>query len=174
MAPTNFVRIFRVLNEAEVRYVLVGGLAAVLHGVDRLTADIDLVIDLTPGEAEKAIRALTGAGLRANIPVDPLGFADPDTRRAWVADKGMRVLSFWDPAGGAPVVDLFAEHPVDFEGLWARAEVVDLGGVTCPLASREDLIAIKEAAGRDADRADAERLRDLQQGKEGDHDRSDD
>ncbi len=79
----------------------------------------------------------------------------------------MRVLSFWDPAGGAPVVDLFAEYPVDFEGLWSRSEAVDLGGVTCPLASREDLIAIKEAAGRAGDRADAERLRDLHERKEG-------
>lgn len=161
MAPTDFARIFHLLNAAEVRFVLVGGLAAVLHGVDRLTADIDLVVDLAPEQAGKAVQALSQAGFEANIPADPMGFADPETRTAWIAEKGMRVLSFWDPSGQAPTVDLFAEYPRDFEGLLSRATWVDLGGVRCPLVSREDLVAIKEATGRARDREDAERLRQL-------------
>lgn len=52
-----FGPIFRALNEAEVRYVIVGGLATVLHGHTRLTLDIDLVVDLEPSEAKKAIQA---------------------------------------------------------------------------------------------------------------------
>ena len=56
-----FEPLFDALNAAEVRYVVVGGLAAVLHGHARLTADIDLVVDLTPDEAKKAIQTLTRA-----------------------------------------------------------------------------------------------------------------
>jgi hypothetical protein len=43
--PTDFLRVLRAFQDSQIRYVLVGGLAVLLHGVDRLTAAIDLVID---------------------------------------------------------------------------------------------------------------------------------
>jgi hypothetical protein len=64
--------------------VVVGGFATVLHGYARLTADIDLVIDLVPDEARKAIETLTRIGFRPRVPVEPLVFADPAVRRQWL------------------------------------------------------------------------------------------
>ena len=51
-----FIPIFQLLNEAKVRYVVVGGIATILHGYVRLTADVDLVIDL-----HKRVRAPFGS-----------------------------------------------------------------------------------------------------------------
>jgi hypothetical protein len=51
-----FEPVFLALNNAEVRYVVVGGLATVLHGYARLTADIDLVVDLAPRFALPRLR----------------------------------------------------------------------------------------------------------------------
>jgi tRNA nucleotidyltransferase/poly(A) polymerase len=51
-----FEPLFDALNRAHVRYVVVGGVALVLHGYPRLTVDVDLVVDLAPEEADKAIR----------------------------------------------------------------------------------------------------------------------
>ncbi|MBI5500125.1 MAG: hypothetical protein HY907_07765 [Deltaproteobacteria bacterium] len=64
------------LNRGGVRYVIVGGLATVLHGFPRLTADIDLVVDLQPAEARRAIEALLRLGFRPRPPVDPYDFAE--------------------------------------------------------------------------------------------------
>jgi len=47
------------LNRARVRYLVVGGVAVVLHGYLRTTADLDLVIDLAPDNALQAVKALT-------------------------------------------------------------------------------------------------------------------
>ena len=58
-----FAPLFEALNMSNIRYVVVGGLATVLHGYVRLTVDIDLAVDLTPDEAEKAISTLTTLGL---------------------------------------------------------------------------------------------------------------
>ena len=49
-----FLRAIEVLNRHAVRYVIVGGLAAYLHGTRRVTVDLDIVVDLRPEEARKA------------------------------------------------------------------------------------------------------------------------
>lgn len=102
-----FEPIFDALNRHDVRYVVVGGVAVVLHGPPRLTADLDLAVDLSPGEGGKAIDALVGLGLRPRAPVDPSGFDDPGTRARWAAERGMRVFSMWDPGEPMRAVDLF-------------------------------------------------------------------
>jgi len=154
--------LFETLNRAGVRYVLVGGVATVLHGFARLTADVDLVVDLTPAEARKAIDALVGLGLRPRPPVDPVAFADADVRESWVRDRGMRVFSLWDPSQPMREVDLFVEHPIDFEELFARAEIVSLDTTTVRVASIPDLIALKRLANRPQDVADIEALEAIQ------------
>jgi hypothetical protein len=58
-----YVPVFEALNDMQVRYVVVGGLATVLHGYARLTADIDLMVDLEPEELRKSIDALAGHGM---------------------------------------------------------------------------------------------------------------
>jgi hypothetical protein len=68
--------VFDALNRAGVRYVVVGGVAVVLHGHARLTADLDLAIDLSDVPARKAIEALMDLGLEPRAPVNPLAFAD--------------------------------------------------------------------------------------------------
>ena len=155
--------LFETLNRADVRYVVVGGVATVLHGFARLTADVDLVVDLAPIEARKAIAALVGLGLRPRPPVDPAAFADAITRESWIRDKGMRVFSLWDPTQPMREVDLFVEHPVEFEGLFARAEIVSLDTTTVRVASIADLIALKRLASRPQDLADIEALEAIQQ-----------
>jgi hypothetical protein len=57
-----FERVFRLLNEHDIRYVIVGGIAVILHGSPRLTADLDIIIDLEPMSARRAIEALQTAG----------------------------------------------------------------------------------------------------------------
>jgi hypothetical protein len=53
-----FEKVFRLLNEHEIRYVIVGGIAVILHGNPRLTADLDIIIDLEPAQARIAIEVL--------------------------------------------------------------------------------------------------------------------
>ena len=87
-----FEPIFEALNDGDVRYVVVGGVATVLHGFARLTADLDLIIDLEPAEAKKALAALHGLGFQPRPPVTLDDFADAAKRRQWIETKGLRVF----------------------------------------------------------------------------------
>lgn len=153
-----FEPLFKALNDAGVRYVVVGGLAVVLHGHARLTVDVDLVVDLDEGEALRAIDALVGLGLRPRAPVRARDFADQTVRSAWIRDRGMQVFSMFDPSNPMRVVDLFVDHPIPFETLWSRSEVLELQGTTVRVAAIPDLIHLKRLAGRPQDLADIEQL----------------
>lgn len=156
-----FDTLFKILDDADVRYIVVGGLAVVLHGHARLTADLDLIIDLDPGEARRAISALVDAGFRPQVPVPPEQFADPATRRSRIRDKGMRVFSMSDPENSMRIVDLFVENPIPFDELLSRSEVLHLQTASVRIAAIDDLIRLKEMAGRPKDLDDIEKLHEI-------------
>jgi hypothetical protein len=162
--PTDIHGLFAMLEAARLRYVLVGGLALVLHGVDRLTADVDLAVDLTPEEALKLIETLDGAGYRPAVPVDPRQLADPATRELWYRERNMRVFSYWDSTGTRPTVDIFIASPIPFEELWQHAVRIEIGAeLRVTVASVAHLIRLKALAGRPQDLSDIERLRAIQE-----------
>ncbi len=153
-----FEPVFAALAAADARYVVVGGLATVLHGFARLTADIDLIVDLEPPELEKTLTVFEALSLRPRAPVSLRDFANPDARGMWIEEKGMTVFSLWDPDRPMLELDLFAENPIPFGELWARSEVVALTGITVRIAGIDDLISLKRLAGRAQDLQDIEAL----------------
>jgi hypothetical protein len=167
MAGGDLERIFAALQAARVRYLVVGGVALVLHGHPRFTADLDLVLALDPPNVLAAVRALSELGYRPRAAVDAERFADAETRRRWIEDKRMIVFTLWSPDLPATEVDLFAEEPFPFDEAYARAMRADLGEVQATVASIADLIALKRRSGRPKDLGDVEVLLALARDGEG-------
>lgn len=169
--------VLEALNRAQVRYLVVGGVAVVLHGYLRTTADLDLVIQLERENVLRAMDALAALGYRPRAPVDPRSFADGETRRQWVQEKNLMVFSLWSPARPALEVDVFVEEPFDFDKVQSRALLVPLDRIEAPVIALEDLLALKRSAGRTVDRDDVAALEALRadddpKTPEVDHDRS--
>jgi hypothetical protein len=157
-------QVLAALEAERVRYLVVGGVAVVLHGHLRTTADLDLVVELDPDNARRAISALAGLGFRARAPVPAEQFADPAARRAWVEEKGLTVFSLWSDRFPELEVDLFVNEPFAFADAHSRAVRVPLDTVTVTVVSLDDLIELKRAAGRPIDLADVEALRAIAAG----------
>ena len=156
-----YLPLFNALNDARVQYVVVGGLATVLHGYARMTADVDLVINLEPAEAEKAVNALLRLGLKPRLPVDPMQFANAETRAVWIKEKHMLVFSFYDPANPLRIVDLFVHEPIPFKDLSQRAVTMNIDGTPVPVCDIADLIELKRRAARPRDIDDIAHLQEL-------------
>ena len=77
------------LDRAEVDTVVVGGVAVVLRGHARMTVDLDLALDLAPGNVLAVLDVLTNAGLVPRLPVPAAQFADADVRRSWVEERNL-------------------------------------------------------------------------------------
>jgi hypothetical protein len=156
-----FEPVLAALDGAGVRFVVVGGVAVVLHGHPRMTADLDLVIDLAAEPASRAISALVALGMEPRLPVDPHQFADADIRRAWADERGLSAFTMLDPQEPLLEVDLLARPPLPFDELWDQATTVHLGGKPVRIASIDHLIAMKKAVGRPQDLADIAALEAL-------------
>lgn len=161
-----FEPIFAALNAAGSRFVVVGGVAVVLQGYARLTADLDLVIDLDPEPAHRALDALSALGFEPRAPVPAEQLADPERRRQWIEEKGMEVFSLYARDNPLLTVDLFVEPPLPFVELWSQADRVRIGEVEVRVASIPHLVQMKQRAGRPQDCEDIARLQEIQHDRE--------
>jgi predicted nucleotidyltransferase len=157
----NFLQILQQLRDANVQFVIVGGVAASLHGGSRVTFDLDLVPSLEPSSWQAAVDLLWGLGARPRIPEPRERICDPTNVRRWREEKGMLALNFRTPDGGLEV-DLLVAASDDFEGLRQRAVSLTYQGHEFLVASIGDLIELKARAGRPQDLLDIDELRAIQ------------
>jgi hypothetical protein len=157
---TTFDAIFSALDSTGVRYVVVGGVAVNLHGYQRFTKDVDLVIELIPEGTIRALEALQAIGYFPRLPVEIADFANPAVRASWVRDKGMMVFQLHNDANHQSI-DVFADYPLDFGSLWRDSVAVELGASSTRIASIDHLITMKERAARPQDMIDIDMLRKL-------------
>ena len=146
------------LSGAGVRYLVVGGVAVVLHGYLRTTADLDLVIDLEAVNLTKAIDVLENAGFHPRPPVPLRALADLEQRQRWIAEKNLQVLSLWHPAIPGFELDLFVKEPFVFDDAYGRASIARIDSSDVTVVSIDDLINMKRAAGRPRDQEDVQAL----------------
>jgi hypothetical protein len=155
--------IVRTLNEAEVRYLVVGGLAVAAHGYGRLTFDIDLVVQLEPANVRRAIEALRSLGYDSLVPEPAEAFAEAEIREQWIRDKHMVVFQLHSEEHRETRIDLFASEPFDFETEYAEAKLGELApGLEVPFVRLDTLIRMKEDAARAKDLEDIVQLKLVQ------------
>lgn len=162
MRLTTLEAVVRALNEARVRFIMVGGLAVVAHGYGRLTQDVDLVLDLESDAVRRAFDALGSLGYRPRVPVNAAGLADPAQRERWIQDKGMTVLNFDSDAHRDTPIDVFVTEPFEFDEEYTSSQILEIApGVEVHVVRLMTLLRMKDAAGRPQDVADAHELRRL-------------
>ncbi len=156
--------IVRALNEAMVRYLIVGGVAVIAHGYERLTKDLDLVIGLEHGNITAALAALEAIDYHMAVPESPADFARPEVRERWRCEKGMIVLKLWSDLHRRTPIDIFIYEPFNFDLEYAAARRENvLGALQAPIVRYETLIEMKKTAGRPQDLADISDLNRLQE-----------
>jgi hypothetical protein len=162
MRVASFERVAGALAKHEVRYLLVGGMAAIAHGLNRTTVDLDFVVQLAPDNVRRAMMAFAEIGYRPQAPVRAEDFADSEIRRQWIVAKQMIVFQLVADVPDAYPVDVFVAEPFDFDREWATSPQVELApDLFVPVLNLPRLLALKLAAGRPNDLDDVRRLQKL-------------
>lgn len=156
-----YLAILNALHDHRVDFVIVGGVAAALHGGSRMTFDLDVAPSLAPDSWQAVVDLLWSLGARPRIPEPLERIRDVEQVRRWRREKGMLALNFRTPDGGTEV-DLLVGENDGFEALRQRAIAVTVDQRTFLVACIDDLIAMKRRAGRPRDLLDIAELRGLQ------------
>lgn len=158
---SGFLEILNQLHDDHVEFVIVGGVASSLHGGSRVTFDLDIVPSLAPDSWRAAVDRLWTLGARPRIPETVERIRDVEHVRRWRSDMGMLALNF-RTSNGSTEVDLLVGESDRFEELRQRAVAVEVDGRTFFVASIDDLISMKQRAGRPQDLLDIAELQDIQ------------
>jgi hypothetical protein len=136
--------VFRYFQKHKVKYLVIGGIASVLHGVPRATFDLDILIEATLDNAKHLLDALMDAGLAT---------ASLTTPEEILAHE---ITIFKDKVR----IDVQTSIPgASFEEAWKRCVVMKYQGQEFFVISKTDLISSKRAAGRDVDLEDVRLLK---------------
>jgi len=137
------IGVFKSFQQHEVKYVVIGGIAAVLYGVPRATFDLDILIEASRENVRRLLAALLDAGLgtAALTNVDEI--------------LSNEITIFKDRLR----IDVQTSTPgLGFEDAWKRRETMRYEGQAFYVVSFGDLISAKRAAGRDVDLEDVRLL----------------
>ena len=157
-----YLDLFATLHRHQVEYVLIGGLAVALHGIERNTMDIDLCIVISPDNLRRMIEAAKELNLSPVLPVPLETLNQIDTLRQWHQQRNLQAFALRTPDLAGVTLDLLLFPPVAPADMCQRAVRLDVSGIPIQLASVDDLIALKQSVGRPIDLADIEHLKRLQ------------
>jgi hypothetical protein len=158
----NMFELLKMLSEAKVEFVLVGGLAVALRGYQRVTMDVDVVLAMDEENVRRFLSAAKASGLQPTIPVAIESLAKPELIEQWYRDKGMLAFSLCGSQAMATVIDILVKPVVSFVDLRRAATMVEVGSISIPVASIDHLILMKTGTGRSKDAIDIEELRKIQ------------
>jgi len=147
----DFLDFISLCNQYNVKYLVIGGYAVGIHGYPRLTKDLDISVQISEDNAEKVVQVINDFGLGS------LRLKKDDFLKA----------NFVTQLGYEPVrIDILNDlDAVSFEDAWKNKKVVTMFDVPINFIGLDELIIIKEKAGRKQDIADIDKLKKRNQHK---------
>lgn len=157
-----YLDLFAALNR-KVDYVLIGGLAIALHGIERATMDIDVTVAMTSDNLASLVGTARELGMTPVLPVPLDALSDLDQLAQWHRERNLEAFALRAPGLAGVTLDVLLYPPVDYADMRSRAVRFQAGNVPVVVASIDDLISMKQAVGRPIDLADIEHLKRLKE-----------
>lgn len=132
------------LASSGVEFIVCGGVACVLHGVDRTTLDLDIRVPDSDENFRRLVSVLRRRKMSSRIPEPIDAVCDRNNRSRWIREKGALVWTAQSP-DGLEQVDVFLSYPISWERLKEDASTMQIRGCPVAVSSREHLIQAKRA-----------------------------
>lgn len=158
-----FKKIIQELENRKIRYLIIGGVAVNLHGYSRITKDLDLMISFEKENVDQFINLVKDLGYTPKVPVDIKELADPNKREEWKKEKNMQVFSVRNPNDEFEYIDVMIQDHLDFEKAYKNRKIFTDDKISVSVISIDDLISLKQLAGRGRDLLDMKLLRKLKE-----------
>lgn len=156
----SLLEIVNVLNAKGVEYIIAGGVAVVLQGVERLTMDLDAAVSLDKENIENFLAAMKELKLQPRLPLPADSLLDSEKIRIMCEEKNALVFTFIDPNSPIRQVDFFLSKELSYEALKNDFEEMDLEGIKIKVLTKQKLVELKLRVNpmRDKDMTDIKEL----------------
>jgi hypothetical protein len=158
-----YLDLFSALQRHLVDYVLIGGLAISLHGIERSTMDIDVTVAMTPENLSALVNMARELDMKPVLPVALESLTNLEQLAQWHQERNLEVFSLKAPGPVGITLDVLLYPPVHFTDLQKNAITLNAGDVPVIVASIDDLITLKQAVGRPIDLEDIKHLKRLKE-----------
>lgn len=159
----DYLAIFSRFNATGIRYVVAGGMAVNLHGIPRMTYDIDLLLEMEDGNLEAFTAVMNEWGFRPRVPVELSDLAVREKREEWIHNKHMKALNLVNPRWAISEIDILIDVPISFVEAFEHARTFVLKDVAVPTVCIDHLIEMKQGTGRAQDVSDIEHLKRIRE-----------
>lgn len=156
-----FEKVFRELNKANVKYLVVGGVAVNLYGYLRFTGDLDLLILLNEINLQKIDKVMKKMKYSQRLPISIMDLQNRKQVMKWLKEKNLKAYTFNPPKNNLLQIDIIIEDSLKFTAYNKQKNIKKMGALKIPVVSIKDIIKMKKKAHRDKDMIDLKVLKYL-------------
>lgn len=146
-----FEKVFRELNKAKIKYLVIGGVAVNLHGYLRFTGDLDLLLLLNKENLAKVDKVMKKMKYSERLPVSIMELSDKKKVSNWMCKKNLKAYTFNPPPHNPLQIDIIISESLKFAQFYKRRNIKTMGQIKIPIVSLKDIINMKKRANRDKD-----------------------
>jgi hypothetical protein len=162
------VEIITSLVDYGVEFIICGGMAVVFHGVERMTMDLDISLNMEADNVKKFLSAVKKLKLKPRVPVPPESLLDKKMVDFFIREKKAIVFTFMDPDSPYRQVDVFLTKDKSYDLLKNQTVDALVGNRLVKIISIKKLIEMKLEINppRDKDKLDIAALKKLMELKD--------
>jgi hypothetical protein len=166
---SQLIEILCVLVDKGVQFVVAGGAAIVLYGIQRRTRDLDIAVAPDQTNLLRFISTLNQLKFIPRAPVPAETILNRELVEMLIREKNALVFTFWCPRQPYHQIDMFLTRENSFDGLVSDARMLTVCGRTVLVASRRRLIEMKRRVEpiREQDLDDIEALQTIEKADQG-------
>jgi hypothetical protein len=137
------LEILRELSKSKIKFIVCGGVAVVLHGVERMTIDLDLAIDFSSDNVKKFNKLIKRFGFIPRAPISANVLEDEKKREQLIKEKNAFVFTYINPKKPYMILDIFLKKDT-YNSLLKNTVIKKISNNFIRIASIEQIIAMKK------------------------------
>lgn len=161
---TNHLKdLLSVLARENVNFIVCGGVAVVLHGVERMTLDLDISVDMDHDNVHRFLSVMKSEKMTPRAPIPAETLLDSERVKKIVSEKNAFVFTFLDLKNPYRQIDVFLTADYSYRTLRGHTMTLDVDGHSISILTKEKLLEMKRSIHppRDKDLADIKALERL-------------
>ena len=157
-----YPQLFQALFLNNIHYLICGGLAVNIYGIPRMTADIDLLLNLTPNNITQFENTMNKLNYKPLIPLSLQTLQDEKTRTYYIKERNLIGYSYFNSQKNFVNIDILLDLPISFQSMWENKEIRTIDNYQIYLISIQHLIELKNYSNRIQDQKDIQLLNQIQ------------